>query len=109
MTNDEDAFLETRGLKLEATEVELNLRKGDRKEEKDEELCGEARVRDNVGFADCREAAIVCFSLLWSKIETSIQKCDYKWDSVLIYQNATLLNEISFKICVTVLRSLSYL
>jgi hypothetical protein len=28
---------------------------------KEEGLFGEARVRDNVGFADCREAAIVCF------------------------------------------------
>lgn len=63
MTNDEDASRETRGLKLEATDVELNLRNGDRKVAKEEGLFGEARVRDNVGFADCREAAIVCFSL----------------------------------------------
>lgn len=59
MTNDEDASRETRGLKLEATEVELNLRNGDRKVANEGDLFGEARVRDNVGFADCREAAIV--------------------------------------------------
>lgn len=44
MTNDEAASLETtRGLKLKETEVESNLRNGDRKEAKDD-LLGEARV-----------------------------------------------------------------
>lgn len=59
MTNAEDASLETRGLKLKRTEAESNLRNGDRKEAKEEDLFGEARVWDNVGFADCREAAMV--------------------------------------------------
>jgi hypothetical protein len=65
VTNDEDASRETRGLKLEATDVELNLRNGDRKVAKEEGLFGEARVRDNVGFADCREAPLckVCGTL----------------------------------------------